>query len=70
MEYVEIERDVSLVDFLAKKLGCVFISDLKHLTADQQKHLASLLEQLPPKAASKAGKGNTNTTSKKRRKKR
>lgn len=54
MKYGEIERGVSLVDFLAKKLGCVYISDLKYLTADQQKRLASLLEQLPPKAASKA----------------
>ena len=54
MKYGEIERGVSLVDFLAKELGCVYISDLTHLTADQQKRLAGVLETLPPEAAKDA----------------
>ena len=54
MKYGEIERSVSLVDFLAKKVGCTYVSDLTHLTADQQKRLAGVLETLPPEAASEA----------------
>lgn len=54
MKYGEIERGVSLVDFLAKEMNCVYVSDLTRLTVFQQKHLAALLEALPPEAASEA----------------
>lgn len=52
MKYGEIEADVSLIDFLAKEMGCVYVSDLTHLNAWQQKHLAAVLEELPAEAAS------------------
>ncbi len=49
-----IESGVSLVDFLAKEVDCVYVSDLTAMTAHQQKHLVTVLEKLPPEAASEA----------------
>lgn len=54
MKFGEIEDEVSLVDFLAKEMGCTYVSDLTHLTVSQQQRLAAVLEKLPPDAASEA----------------
>lgn len=52
MKNGEIETGVSLVDFLAKEMGCVYVSDLTHLDAWQQQRLAAVLQRLPADAAS------------------
>lgn len=52
MKKGEIETGVSLVDFLAEEMGCVYVSDLTHLDARQQQRLAAVLEKLPSEAAS------------------
>ena len=54
MKFGEIEDEVSLVDFLAKEMGCTYVSDLTHLTVSQQRRLAAVLEKLPPDAAGEA----------------
>lgn len=52
MRMGEIETGVSLVDFLAKEMGCMYVSDLTHLDERQQRRLAAVLDRLSGESAS------------------
>lgn len=52
MKLGEIETGVSLVDFLANEIGCMYVSDLTHLNEAQQQRLVAVLRRLPSESAS------------------
>ncbi len=45
-------RGRSFIDYLAERLGCVYVSDLRYLRRAQQQTLALELEKLPAEAVS------------------
>lgn len=51
MKHKEIASGISLVDFLAGKAGCMYVSDLRHLNEQQSLILFTELLKIPSSAA-------------------